>query len=97
MRTKTRINRLTPSMLRKMVLEEKAKIMRETSDPIDAGVEDPDKVEAEETEADELAGTLAKDLDHIKALKIEEARLKTRYRKIQEVKAALKKRVLKNI
>ena len=97
MRIKKSNKKLTPIMLRKMVLEEKARIMRETSDPIEAGVEDPEKVDAEEVDADELADTLAKDLDHIKALKIQEERLKQHYRKIQEVKKALKKRIIKSI
>lgn len=97
MRIKKSNKKLTPIMLRKMVLEEKARIMRETSDPIEAGVEDPEKVDAEEVDADELADTLAKDLDHIKALKIQEERLKRHYKKIQEVKKALKKRIIKSI
>ena len=84
-------------MLRKMVLEEKARIMRETSDPIDAGVEDPEDVDAEEVEAKDQADTLAKDIDHIKALKIEEDKIRRHYRRIQEVKRALKKRIVKNI
>ena len=97
MRVKTNSKKLTPGMLRKMVLEEKARIMKATSDPIEAGVEDPEKVDADETGADEYADTLAKDIDHIKALKIEEDRLRRHYKKIQEVKKALKKRIIKSI
>ena len=97
MRRNSKSRKLTPNMLRKLVLSEKARIVRETSDPIEAGVDDPEKVDPEETEADELAGTLAKDIDHIKALKIEEDKLRRHYRKIQEVKKALKKRILKSI
>ena len=97
MRTSSKTRKLTPNMLRKMVLEEKARIMRETSDPIEAGVEDPEKVNADETEAEEYADTLAKDIDHIKALKIEEDKLRVHYKKIQEVKKALKKRIIKKL
>ena len=97
MRRKSRVQRLTPGMLRKMVLEEKARLVRETSDPIEAGVEEPEKVSADEKDADEQADTLAKDIDHIKALKIEEDRLRRHYKKIQEVKKALKSRIIKKL
>ena len=97
MRRKSRVQRLTPGMLRKMVLEEKARLVRETSDPIEAGVEEPEKVSADEKDADEQADTLAKDIDHIKALKIEEDRLRKHYKKIQEVKKALKSRIIKKL
>ena len=60
-------------------------------------IEDPEKVNADETEAEEYAGTLAKDIDHIKALKIEEEKLRVHYKKIQEVKRALKKRIIKKL
>ena len=89
--------KLSPKMLRRMVLEEKARLVRETSDPIDAGVDEPEDVEADETEAGDEADTLAKDIDHLKVLKIEEARLYHRLVKINEKKNRLKKRVLKRI
>ena len=57
-----RIRKLTPRMLRRLVLEEKARMIRE-SDPIEAGVDDPAKVDAEEVEAGEEADTIAKDID----------------------------------
>ena len=97
MRRNSRNRKLTPKMLRRMVLAEKTRLMRETSDPIEAGVDEPEDVDAEEKDADEQADTLAKDLDHIKALKIEENKLRRHYRRIQEVKKALKKRILKRI
>ena len=97
MRTKAKSRKLTPNMLRKLVLQEKRRIMRETSDPIEAGVDEPEKVDAEEKDADEQADTLAKDIDHIKVLKIEEDKLRRHYRRIQEVKKALRKRILKRI
>jgi hypothetical protein len=97
MRRNSRNRKLTPKMLRRMVLAEKTRLMRETSDPIEAGIDEPEDVDAEEKDADEQADTLAKDLDHIKALKIEETKLRRHYRRIQEVKKALKKRILKRI
>ena len=97
MRKNNKHIRLTPSMLRKMVLEEKARLVRETSDPIDAGVEDPEKVSAEEKDADEQADTLAKDIDHLKVLKIEEARLYKKLVRIHDTKNKLRKKLLSKI
>ncbi len=89
-----RVRKLTPSLLRRMVLEEKKRMMRETSDPVAAGVEDPEKVSAEETDADELADTLEKDIDHMKVLKIHELKLKRKLRRIAEAKKKIRSRVL---
>ena len=68
------VKKLTPGMLRKMIVQERRRL-RETSDPIAAGVEDPEKVSAEEVDADAQADTLEKDIDHLKVLKIKEAKL----------------------
>ena len=79
-----------------MVLQER-KRMNETSDPVAAGVEDPEKVKAEEVDADKLAGSLEKDLDHLKALKIQETKIHQKLKKIREAKRILVKRVAKRI
>ena len=79
-----------------MVLQER-RTMKETSDPIAAGVEDPEKVSAEEVDADKLAGSLEKDLDHLKALKIQEKKMHKHLKKIREAKRILVKRVAKRI
>ena len=89
-----RVRKLTPSLLRRMVLEEKKRMMRETSDPVAAGIEDPEKVSAEETDADELAGPLEKDIDHMKVLKIHERKLKRKLRRIAEAKKKIRNKVL---
>ena len=91
-----RVKRLTPSMLRRLVLEEKAKMLRE-SDPIEAGVEDVAKVAPEEVAAGDEADSIAKDIDFVAALKIEEARLVKRFKKIREAKKRLKTRVIKQL
>ena len=69
----------------------------ESSDPIVAGVEDPEKVSAEEVDADELADSLEKDIDHIKALKIQERKIKRALKRVAEAKTNLKRRVLKKL
>ena len=74
MSTRRRVRRLTPGILRKIVMEERSRVMNE-SDPIVQGIEDPEKVSADEVDADEYADSLEKDLDHLKALKIQEKKL----------------------
>ena len=81
--------KLTPSLLRKIVLEEKKKIM----ETLEQGKEDSEKVDADETDASELADTLEQDIDFMAALKIKEGMLKKQYAKVQ----AAKKRLLKKI
>lgn len=90
------MKKLTPSVLRKLVLQER-KRMLETSDPIADGVEDPSYVHAEEVDADDLAGSLEKDLDHLKALKIKEANLRKELLKVHETRKRLGRRVLKSL
>ena len=57
-----RIRKLTPSLLRKMVMQERKRIMRETSDPVSSGIVHPEKVSPDEVDADKLADTLEKDI-----------------------------------
>jgi len=92
----SRVRKLTPSMLRRMVLAERRRIL-ETSDPIAAGIEDPAKVSADEIDADEFAGTLEKDIDHLKALKIQERKLIRSLKKITGTKKRVAKRLLNKI
>ena len=85
--------KLTPAILRKIVLRERAKLS-ESSDPIVDGVENPDDVKAEEVDAADLAGSLEKDIDHMKVLQIKEARLRKKLHKIQGIKNKLRRRLL---
>ena len=91
-----RNKRLTPSLLRRMVLEEKARMM-ETSDPVAAGIEDVEKVTADEVDADGLADTLEKDIDHLKVLKVHERRLRRKLRKVQEARKIVRTRLFKRL
>lgn len=90
-----KVMKLTPAMLRKLVLEEKARMLRE-SDPLEAGVTDVEKVKADEVDADEQADTLAKDIDMMAALKIKEDKLRSMLGKVNEAKRALRTRIVKN-
>lgn len=84
-----KIKKLTPAVLRKLVLQE----------TLSGELEATEDVHAEEVDADEL-GTekaLAKDIDHAKVLKLEETRLRTRLRKVQEARKKIAKRILKGL
>ncbi len=81
--------KLTPSLLRKIVLEEKRKIM----ETLEQGKEDSLDVKADEAEAAELADTLEQDIDFMAALKIKESILKKRYAKVQAAKRRLVKKI----
>ena len=62
---------------------------------VEAEEEVAEEVEAEEVDADGYADTLASDIDMYKAMKIEEARLRRKYRKL--VREARKVRKNKNL
>jgi hypothetical protein len=87
---------LTPVMLRKLIVQERRRL-RETSDPIEAGVEDPEKVKAEEVPAGEEADTLAKDIDHLKVLKIQEAKLRRKLREVSNRRRNVSKRIKRKL
>ena len=69
--------KLTSDMLKKIIEEEAKKFGAE---------KDVESVKAKEVDADEYADSLEKKIDYMKALKIEESRLRRRWRKIQEQK-----------
>ena len=85
--------KLTPRMLKRMVLQEKRRL-RET---LEQGKEDASKVDAEEVDADEQADALEKDIDYIKVLKIEERKLQKKLRRVNEAKKKLRRRVLRKL
>ena len=88
-----RVKKLTPRMLKRMVLQEKRRL-RET---LEQGEEDATKVDAEEADADEQADTLEKDIDYIKVLKIEARKLQKKLRRVNEAKKKLRRRVLRKL
>lgn len=87
---------LTESKLKRLVMEELAKLTGK--------LEDIEKVKAEEVEASDYADTLEKDIDIYKAMKIEEAKLRQtrralakRAKTVSEAKQRAKKRVLRKL
>lgn len=83
-----RIFKVKPSFLVEMINEEKKKMKGFGNQ---TPVEDAD--EADEVEADELADTLEKKVEHLKGLKEQERKLSARLREIQ----AKKRKVLGEI
>ncbi len=90
-----RVRRITPSFLKKVIMQEAAKLRTEA---ITGGEPTPvEKVEAEEVEADELADSLEKDIDHLKVLKINERKLLRKIKKIREARKILRRRITRKI
>ena len=90
-----KVTKLTPRMLRRMVLQEKRKM----SEVLETHEENSEKVasKTEEVPADELADSIEKDIDWIQTLKIKEAKLYENLKKIATVKRHLKKRIIKKL
>jgi hypothetical protein len=78
--------KLTPRMLNRIIKEEMAKFGK--SEDVEDRASD-----TEETDADEFADSVAKKIDYVKALKVEEARLQRRLNRIAEAR----QRVIKSI
>ena len=88
-----RTRKITPVLLKKMIFEEAAKL-RET---LEQGKEDSQKVDADETGADEFAKSLEKDIDYLQALKIHESILKEKLGKVLKAKKVIKRRITKKV
>ena len=87
---------MTPAQLRRFVIRESEKLSGE-SQPVE-------DVSAEEVDADGYADTLEQDIDMYKAMKIKEARLRRKYRKmmsearkVRKNKRIAKKRILRKL
>ena len=87
---------MSASQLRRFVIRESEKLSGEL-DPVE-------DVSAEEVDADGYADTLEQDIDMYKAMKIKEARLRRKYRKmmsearkVRKNKRIAKKRILRKL
>lgn len=85
------MKKLNPKSLKKLVLEELSKMTGELQDVKDV-VKD-----VEEKEASEYATALEQNIDFMKALNIQEARLVKKLKRIQEAKKKIQNKLLKNI
>jgi hypothetical protein len=88
-----RSKKMTPRQLRMFVTSE----ARRLSETLEQGKDEAEDVTVDEVDADALANTLEKDLDHMKALKIKEGRLKKNLVKIEEAKKVLRSRIMKRL
>lgn len=86
----TRVRKITPEFLQKIVAEEARKLKLET---LEMGKDHPEKVKPEEVDAGDLADTLAKDIDHLKALKIHEQKLLNAVKQIREAKQKIRAKI----
>ena len=91
-----RRSQMSASQLRRFVIRESEKLTGE--------LEPVEDVSAEEVDADGYADTLESDIDMYKAMKIKEARLRRRYRKmmsearkVRKNKRIAKKRILRKL
>ena len=85
--------KLTPRLLRKIVLEERRKL----AETLEQGEADSEKVKADEVDADSLADTLENDVDYVKALKIAESRAIRKIKKIREARKKLRKKIISQL
>lgn len=87
----SKVVKLTPDVLRRIVLEEKAKL---TGKPVETA-----KVakETDEVQADEMAHTLAKEIDHYKGLREEAEALAKRLSRINEASQRLRNKILRSL
>lgn len=85
--------KLTPSVLRKMILSEKGRI----DETLETGNTETGKVKAQEVQADGYAKTLIKHVDWMKQLSIKESKLKKELIKTRAQKSALRNKIMKNM
>ena len=72
--------KLTPAVLKNLILDEASKLGK---------MKDVEDVKAKEVDADEFADSLEKKIDYVKALKIEETRLRRRLAQIAETRTRI--------
>ena len=89
-----RVRKITPSFLKKIIMQEARKLKLET---LETGVTDSEKVDAEEVDASEYADSLEQEIDYIKVLKIHERKLIKRIKKIREAKKRLASKIVGKI
>lgn len=91
-----RVRRLTPSILKNMIMQEARKLRLEV---LETGEEDSEKVadKAPEVDADDYADSIEQDIDWMKALKIHERLLAKKLRRLREAKKRVGRRLTRKI
>lgn len=95
----SRIVNLTPDVLRRMISEEKKKILKSRKTAPSGRIEDVKKVakQTREVEAKDMAHTLAKEVEHYKDLQKEAAELALRLSEINEARQEIRSRILEQL
>jgi hypothetical protein len=89
-----RVRKITPEVLKQIIVQEARKLRMEAAQE---DADHPEDVDAHELkDASGYADTLGHHIDHYKALKIHEARLKAKLAKIQEAKSVVQKKIARN-
>ncbi len=96
-----RSKKLTPTLLRKIVLEETKRVRRSRRmrENLSGNLEPVENVKADEVDADEHGTSVAleKDIDHAKVLKIQEAKLTRKLRKVREARKRVRRRIARRL
>jgi hypothetical protein len=89
----TPFKKLTPEILKQMIIEEAAKLQKEV---LEQEVEDVEDVETEEIEGGDWA-VLNQPIDFMKALKIQERKLVKQLKAVREAKAVVGRKIVSSI
>ena len=91
-----RVKKVTPSILKRMIVQEARKLRMEV---LETGENDSEKVakKAEEVDADEYADSIEQDIDFMKALKIHERRLIRKLKQVKEAKSKIGRRLTRKV
>lgn len=88
-----RVRKITPDILKRMIVQEARKLQMEAAQE---DADHPEDVDAHELkDAGDYADTLAHHVNHLKVLKIHEARLRRKLEKIAEAKKVIQRRVFR--
>ena len=89
-----RVRKITPEILKQIIVQEARKLRLEAAQE---DADRPEDVDAHELkDAADYADTLGHHVDHYKALKIRENRLKAELAKVQETKTRVQRKIARN-
>ena len=91
-----RIKKMSSRLLKKMIVEEAARLRNEV---LETGKEDVEKVAAstDEVDADGFADSIEQDIDWMQALKIHERRLTKKLREVRKAKNRIGRRLARKV
>lgn len=95
----SRVVNLTPDVLRRIIAEEKKKILKSRKSAPSGKAEDVKKVakQTREVEAKDMAHTLAKEVQHYKELQKEAAELVQRLSEVNEARQEIRAHILEQL